>query len=69
METKKVVVQGGGSNLFQVTHYNGIFSVYKVSVGIIFNNYQSIGKTRRFEEALSIIRSYSGHEIESIDAW
>jgi len=69
METKKVVVKGGGSNLFKVSSYNGTFYIYKVTVGFITNDNYEIGKTKSFDDALSVIRSYSGHEIDRISTW
>jgi len=69
MEAKKVVVKGGGRNLFKVSYYDGTFYVYKVETKPLSNTKQEIGSTRSFEDALSIIRSYSGKEIDHISAW
>lgn len=69
MEAKKVVVQGGGKNLFKVGISSGYFYVYKVDVGPLGDRLISIGETRNLEDALSIIRSYSGREIEKISSW
>ena len=69
MEAKKVVIKGGGSNLFKVSSYDGTFYIYKVTVGIISDDKYEIGKTRSFDDALSIIRSYSGQEIDHISTW
>ena len=69
METKQIVVKGGGSNLFKVSYYNEVYYVYKVNVKIFSNDYHEIGKTKNFEDALSLIRSYSGKDIDSISSW
>ncbi|HOC85201.1 MAG: hypothetical protein WBK43_09730 [Prolixibacteraceae bacterium] len=69
MEAKKVVVKGGGSNLFKVSYYDGTYYVYKVKVGFISDDKYDIGKTKNFEDALSIIRSYSGKDIDHISSW
>lgn len=69
MEAKKVVVRGGGSNLFKVSCYDGTYSVYKVKVGILTDDKYEIGKSKSFDDALSIIRSYSGREIDHISSW
>ena len=67
METKQIVVKGGGSNLFKVSYYNEVYYVYKVNVKIFSNDYHEIGKTKNFEDALSLIRSYSGKDIDLKD--
>ncbi len=63
----KVVVQGGGSNLYEVSEYEGRFYAYKINVKLLMNDRRSLGKTGRFEEALSLIRMHSGREIKEID--
>lgn len=68
MEAKKVVVQGGGKNLFKVSYSSGYFYVYKVDVGLL-DHLHDIGKTRSLEDALTLIRSYSGREIDKIAPW
>jgi hypothetical protein len=69
MEAKKVVVKGGGSNLFKVTYYSGIYYVYKVKIGLITDDKYDIGTTKSFDDALSLIRSYSGQVIDYISSW
>lgn len=66
---KKVVVKGGGENLYRVTVSGRTHSVDKVSVGLISNSYKNIGKADSLEDALSIIRSHSGREIDKIKTW
>ena len=66
---KKVVVQGGGKNLFKVSHYDGTYYVYQVIAGFISNDNNLIGKTRSLEDALTLIRSYAGRDIEKISDW
>lgn len=63
---KKVVVRGGGSNLYRITVSGRKHSVEKVMVHIFSNSYKNIGRTDSLEDALSLIRSNSGREIESI---
>jgi len=55
---KKVVVKGGGQNLYYVSESSGTFYVYKGS--------SQIGKTGTMEDALALIRNHSGKDIESI---
>lgn len=69
MSEKKVVTQGGGENLFKVSEYDGWFYVYKAGLGFFSTGTQSIGKTRNMKDALDIVRSYSGHDIEKIEDW
>ena len=68
-QSKKVVVNGGGDNLYRVSISGRTHSIDKVSVGLISNSYVNIGKTESLEDALSIIRSHSGCEIDTIKSW
>ena len=63
---KRVVVRGGGKNLYKVAEYDGWFYVYKVDVGFISDSSASIGKTRSLKDALDLIKSHSGKEIKEI---
>jgi hypothetical protein len=63
---RKVVVKGGGKNLYKVSEYNGWFHAYKVDVGFLSNDNRSIGKTRSLADALDLIRSHSGREIQEV---
>lgn len=69
MMKRKVIVQGGGENLYRVNDSNGTFYVQKVSIGLISNNYRDIGRTNNLDDALSIIKSHSGKQIKEILAW
>lgn len=64
--TKRVVINGGGRNLFKVEQYSGYYYVYYMSIGFLFDDKDFIGKTRSFEDAISLIRSYSGKGIKEI---
>tara|TARA_R110002049_G_C8853097_1_gene537514 strand:- start:186 stop:377 length:192 start_codon:yes stop_codon:yes gene_type:complete len=59
---KKVVVKGGGGNLYYVSESSGDIYVYK---GGGFTDTQ-IGKAKTMEDALALIKSHSGKEIQSI---
>jgi len=63
---KKVVVTGGGRNLFKIESYNNQYNVYHMNIGILFDDKDFIGKTRSFEDAISLIRSHSGRGIKEI---
>lgn len=63
---RKVVVEGGGANLYKISEYNGSFHAYKVDVGIFSNTDRSIGKASSLTDALAIIKSHSGKEIKEI---
>lgn len=68
MESKKVVVSGGGSNtVFKVSSYGDTFYIYKLEG--IFGTERKIGETRSFEDALTLIRSFTGKDVESISNW
>lgn len=62
MAKKKVVVKGGGSNLYYVSESSGTIYVYK---GGGWSDSQ-IGKAKTMDDALALIKSHSGREIESI---
>ena len=64
---RRVVVKGGGKNLYRVSESGGWFYVYKIDVGILSSNKHNIGKTRSLDDALALVRSHSGREIESVD--
>ena len=63
MSKKKVVVKGGGNNLYYVSESSGTLYVYK---GSTWGSDTQIGKTRTMADALAIIKSHSGRDIESI---
>lgn len=60
MAKTRVVVKGGGKNLFYISETYGD---YYVSTGS--NN--SVGKTKTFDQALSLIKNHSGKDIERIE--
>ncbi len=63
---KKVVVKGGGKNLYKISESGGWHYVYKVDVGFISSSNTSIGKTKSLSDALEIIKSHSGRDIQEI---
>jgi hypothetical protein len=63
MSTKTIVVKGGGSNLYSTSESSGTIYVFK---GSGWGKTQ-IGKVKRFEDALALIKSHSGKEIERIE--
>jgi hypothetical protein len=62
----KVVVRGGGENLYEVSESSGWFYAYKVS-GLVFSSRTSIGKAKSFDQALDIIKSHSGRGIKKVE--
>ena len=58
MAKKKVIVKGGGRNLYYVSESSGTIYVYRGD--------NQIGKTKTMEDALALIRNHSGRDIESI---
>jgi hypothetical protein len=64
MAKQKVVVKGGGENLYYISESSGIFYVYK---GSVWGSDTQIGKTRDKADAISLIRSHSGRDIERMD--
>lgn len=63
MSKKRIIVKGGGHNLYYVSESSGTIYVYK---GAVWGSDTQIGKTRTMEDALALIKSYSGRDIESI---
>jgi hypothetical protein len=68
MKTKKIVVRGGGENLYKVNETNGTFYAYKIKVSLIpfCDSDKLLGKTKKFEDALALIKSHSGRDIDTI---
>jgi hypothetical protein len=66
MKDRKVVVQGGGRNLYKISEYNGKYTAYKVDGGFFGNSTNKIGTASSLEDALSLIRAHSGKEIDEI---
>ncbi len=62
MPKKKVVVKGGGENLYYVSGSSGTIYVYKSSGW----SDTLIGETKTMEDALALIRNHSGRDIKSI---
>ena len=62
MNTTKVTVKGGGSNLYSVSETSGKYYAYK---GSGYGRSQ-IGTASSFDNALALIKNHSGKEIESI---
>lgn len=65
---KRVVTQGGGNNLFKITGTDKL-EIYIVYVGYVFDRTKKIGAAINLEDALSIIKSYSGNQIKDIAEW
>lgn len=66
MADKRVVVQGGGQNLYKISEYKGKYTAYKVAVGLISDSATNIGQASSLEDALSLIKVHSGKEIKEI---
>ncbi len=69
MNTKAVATDGGYENLFKVSEYRSMFYVYKIKIGAFTNSSIEIGHTGSFEDALNLIKNYSGYGIKSIRDW
>ncbi len=63
MGKKKVVVEGGGENLYYVSESSGTIYVYK---GAVWGSDTQIGKVRAMRDAIAIIENHSGRKIKSI---
>ena len=66
---KRVVVSGGGQNLYQVSKSGSKYYIYKIKAGTFFDDKISIGYGGSLDDALSLIKSYSGRNIQKITDW
>jgi hypothetical protein len=64
---RRVVVEGGGANLYEILEYGGSFIAYHVSVRLLSNDRTRIGSGRSLQDAIAIIQAHSGRRIRSID--
>lgn len=65
MSTTTVVVEGGGSNLYEIKEEGGHYKAYHVRVNLLLpNSKNNVGSARSFEGALSVIRNHSGKDIK-----
>jgi hypothetical protein len=70
MSTKtRVVVEGGGDDLYQISEYNGTFYVYTAGEGFFSTGKTSIGETDSFDKAISLIKAHSGRTIKRMSDW
>lgn len=64
---KRVVTQGKGNNLFKVSGLNELI-IYQV-YGDFITKKTKIGSARSLDDALSLIKAYSGKQIKEIREW
>jgi translation elongation factor EF-Tu-like GTPase len=69
MATKRVVVSGGGDNLYRISIYGDKHTISHVDVGPFTNDYNRIGEARSMDDALRIIKAHSGQSIIKITDW
>ncbi len=67
---KRVSTQNKGNNLFKISGTNTLY-IYQILVSPIpgFDKKIEIGSAKNLEDALSIIKSYSGAQIKKITEW
>jgi hypothetical protein len=67
---KKVATQRKGENLFKISGSKTLY-IYQIIVSPIpgFDKKIKIGSAKSLEDALSIIKSYSGSQIKKISEW
>jgi len=63
MAKQKVIVEGGGENLYYVSQSSGWFWVYK---GSVWGSDTQIGKVRAMRDAIAIIENHAGRRVKSI---
>ena len=62
---KRVVVNGGGKNLYIIQECDGWFNAYHIT-GVLSRSKKHIGKARSQSDAIDLIKSHSGKDIEEI---
>ena len=62
----RVVVEGGGSDLYKIGEVSDKYYVSQVSVGLFSNSNKSIGKANSLDTALALIKAHSGEDIKEI---
>jgi hypothetical protein len=67
MGKRRVVVEGGGANLYEIYESGGSFTAYHVRVKLLSDERIRIGSGRSLQDAIAIIQAHSGHRIKSID--
>jgi len=65
---KRIVTENKGNNLFKISGTTKLY-IYKIEVEFLRNKKIKIGSARNLEDALSIIKSYSGSQIKDISEW
>jgi hypothetical protein len=66
MSDRRVIVRGGGKNLYRISDYNGTYRAYWINVGFFWDDKEFIGKARSLEDALALIKSHSGRGIQDV---
>lgn len=69
MTTKRIVVSGGGQNLYKVSGSGSTYTVYKIIANFFFDDIIEVGSAGSFDDALTLIKSHSGKRIEKISNW
>lgn len=69
MATKRVVVSGGGQNLYRITGSGSSFIASKITINTFIDDVKRVGKAGSFDDALSLIKSHSGKSIEKVSNW
>lgn len=67
MGKRRVVVEGGGANLYEISEAEGTFTAYHVRVRLLSNDRLRIGSGRSLQDAIALIQAHSGRRIRSID--
>jgi len=63
----RVVVEGGGCNLYYIRNRNDEFQIYHHRVGVIWDEENLIGTADDIEDARDLIEKHSGEDIDSFD--
>ena len=63
----RVVVEGGGHNLYYIRRRHDEYQIYHHRVGLIWDDENLVGTADDSDEAIEMIKSHSGEDIDSAD--
>lgn len=62
----RVVVEGGGRNLYYIRARAGEFHVYHHRVNLIWDDENLVGSADDADDAIELVREHAGEEVESV---
>lgn len=66
MPKRRVVVEGGGKNLYEIYESGGKYTARQVTVNLGSDSYATIGTASTLNDAVTLIRAHSGREVKEL---